>query len=168
MKKKHSNILIAQTKKYPIRDLNKYRKIFTSYFKNRPGLYILYKGNTLYYIGRASSLHNRTKTHLENKHKKKWNKFKFFIAKSNKHNEDIESCLISIIKPKGNKKQGREFKHSKTLQDSLKERMDAEDKRRDVFGRKNKPTKRRKRRYSKKLKTRNKKFKRNKKEKNKM
>jgi predicted GIY-YIG superfamily endonuclease len=79
--------------------------------KKQSGIYVLYKNNSIYYIGLAKSLRSRLKGHLEDRHKNKWNKFSLYIVKRIRYLRDIESLMLQLVRPKGNKIIGRFEKH---------------------------------------------------------
>jgi hypothetical protein len=88
----------------------------------RQGLYALYKKNgELYYIGRASNLLQRLSTHRSDLHGKKWDKLAIYIIDGKLKLHDVESLLIAVSKPQGNKNRGRlKGDLKKALKDSMK------------------------------------------------
>lgn len=74
----------------------------------KQGLYALYKKNgELYYVGRASNLLQRLGTHTSDLHGKKWDKLAIYIIDEKLTLHDVESLLIAVSKPEGNKNRGR-------------------------------------------------------------
>jgi hypothetical protein len=74
----------------------------------KQGLYALYKKNgELYYVGRASNLLGRLSTHRSDLHGKKWDKLAIYIIDEKLTLHDVESLLIAVSKPEGNKNRGR-------------------------------------------------------------
>jgi hypothetical protein len=74
----------------------------------RQGLYALYKKNgELYYVGRASNLLQRLGIHTSDLHGKKWDKLAIYIIDEKLTLHDVESLLIAVSKPEGNKNRGR-------------------------------------------------------------
>ena len=73
------------------------------------GIYVLYKGNRVYYVGKSkTSLRRRLREHaLKDRHKEKWGTFSLYQIGRIKYIEDIESLLIRIIDPPGNRIKGR-------------------------------------------------------------
>jgi hypothetical protein len=71
------------------------------------GVYALYKRNTLYYVGLASKLSSRLKAHLRDRHKNDWDNFSIYLTNNSKHMKEIESLLLQIAKPKGNRVGGK-------------------------------------------------------------
>jgi hypothetical protein len=72
-----------------------------------PGIYALYKGGRLYYVGLASSLSARLKAHLRDRHKDAWDQFAIYLTIKDQHIRELESLLLRIAKPKGNAVSGK-------------------------------------------------------------
>lgn len=87
--------------------LKKHQDIVKNYVRGRRGIYALYRRNKLYYVGLASNLRNRLRTHLRDKHKQSWDRFSVYFTIGDKHMKEIESLLLRIAKPPGNKVGGR-------------------------------------------------------------
>jgi hypothetical protein len=74
----------------------------------KQGLYALYRKNgELYYVGRASNLLGRLSSHRSDLHGKKWDKLAIYIIDEKLTLHDVESLLIAVSKPEGNKNRGR-------------------------------------------------------------
>jgi hypothetical protein len=74
----------------------------------KQGLYALYKKNgELYYVGRASNLLGRLSSHRSDLHGKKWDKLAIYIIDRRLPLHDVESLLIAVSQPEGNKNRGR-------------------------------------------------------------
>ena len=73
------------------------------------GIYILYKGDEVYYIGLSKrSLRGRIKRHaFLDRHKGKWDRFSFYQIGRKRYIKDVEALLLRVIRPKGNKVVGR-------------------------------------------------------------
>jgi hypothetical protein len=83
---------------------------FAAFLKDheRQGLYALYKKNgELYYVGRASDLLRRLRVHRSDLHGKKWDKLAIYIINEKLKLHDVESLLIGVSKPEGNKNRGK-------------------------------------------------------------
>lgn len=65
------------------------------------GVYALYKGDKLYYVGLATNLYGRLRGHTKNKHKGKWNLFAIFRGRV-RFLKDMETLLLQVAKPPGN------------------------------------------------------------------
>lgn len=88
----------------------------------KQGLYALYKKNgELYYVGRASDLLGRLNTHTSDLHGKKLDKLAIYIIERNLNLHDVESLLIAVSKPEGNKNREKlKGDLKKALKDSMK------------------------------------------------
>jgi GIY-YIG catalytic domain len=73
------------------------------------GIYVLYKNDQVYYVGLSkSSLRSRIRSHAtRDRHKGKWDTFSFYQIGRSKYIKDIESLLLRIIHPTGNKVKGK-------------------------------------------------------------
>jgi hypothetical protein len=86
------------------------REKFAAFLKKheRQGLYALYgKNGELYYVGRASHLLGRLSTHRSDLHGEKWDKLAIYILDERLTLHEVESLLIAVSKPAGNKNKGR-------------------------------------------------------------
>ena len=75
--------------------------------KGKPGIYALYDNKKLYYVGLSINLKERVEEHTKDRHVKKWNKFSIYIIKKTKFLKDVETILLRVIDPKGNKVKGK-------------------------------------------------------------
>ena len=71
------------------------------------GIYALYKGQRLYYVGLASNLPRRLATHLRDRHKGKWNTFSVYETTGDHHIRELESLVLRITFPRGNEVKGK-------------------------------------------------------------
>ncbi|OQY84560.1 MAG: hypothetical protein B6D41_15480 [Chloroflexi bacterium UTCFX4] len=73
------------------------------------GIYILFKGDKPYYVGMSkTSLRRRLKNHaLKDHHRGQWDKFSFYQVPRQQYIKDIETLLIRVIRPPGNKVRGK-------------------------------------------------------------
>lgn len=94
------------------------------------GIYVLYSKGEIYYIGLSKrSLRRRLRGHARrDRHKGKWDSFSFYRIGKTKYIKDVESLLLRIIRPPGNRvvgKFGRKYnlaKKAKTLRRTKKQR----------------------------------------------
>ena len=75
--------------------------------KGESGIYALYKKDRLYYVGLARNLKGRVKKHTRDRHAKKWDNFSIYTIKQAKYLGDVETIILRIGKPQGNKQSGR-------------------------------------------------------------
>jgi GIY-YIG catalytic domain len=83
---------------------------FAAFLKDHEtrGLYALYKKNgELYYVGRASDLLARLGAHRSDLHGKKWDRLAIYIIDERLTLHEVESLLIAVSKPEGNKNRGK-------------------------------------------------------------
>ncbi len=90
------------------------------------GIYVLYKGDDIYYIGLSkSSLRGRIRNHfLKERHRGKWDRFSFYQIGRTKYIKDIESLLIRICKPPGNSVAGKFNKKYDLSKSNIKNKYD--------------------------------------------
>lgn len=87
--------------------LDKYQSIIRAYTRKRNGVYALYKGDKLYYVGLAIDLRRRLKQHLKDRHVDAWDRFSVYITIGDHHIKELESLLLRITRPAGNKQIGK-------------------------------------------------------------
>lgn len=84
-----------------------FKKKLWELLRGYAGIYALYKGEKLYYIGLARDLHGRVRWHLQDKHAGKWDHFKIFRIQKVRYLKDIETLIHHIAETKGNRIKGR-------------------------------------------------------------
>lgn len=72
----------------------------------KKGVYVLSKDGKPYYIGLASKLPSRLSHHLKDRHARKWDRFNFYAIRSQKYLKDLETILIRVARPRGNRQRG--------------------------------------------------------------
>jgi hypothetical protein len=87
--------------------LEKYQDIVRQYVRGRQGVYGLYRHGRLYYVGLASNLRSRLKRHLRDRHGQSWDRFSVYLTIGDSHLKELESLLLRMIKPTGNKISGK-------------------------------------------------------------
>lgn len=87
--------------------LDEYQSIIRQYIRGRNGVYALYKGDKLYYVGLATNLRRRLKHHLKDRHKGLWDRFSVYLTIGDHHIKELESLLLRIMRPSGNKVIGK-------------------------------------------------------------
>lgn len=81
----------------------KYYSTITALVGSSPGIYALYDGNELYYVGRSADLRKRVRHHLRDRHFASWTHFSLYLVRKASHIGEIESLLVRIANPKGNR-----------------------------------------------------------------
>lgn len=78
-------------------------EIITELVGDCSGIYALYDENELYYVGRASDLKRRVNQHLRDRHDSQWTHFSLYLTRKVDHIGDLESLVIRIAAPIGNR-----------------------------------------------------------------
>lgn len=71
------------------------------------GIYALYRGDKLYYIGIARNVAGRLRGHLKDRHSRKWDYFSLYICRSLQTIRTLEKLFLRIARPQGNSQRGR-------------------------------------------------------------
>lgn len=79
-----------------------FREELRGLMRGYSGLYVLYRRNSLYYIGLAKDLFWRLHTHTKDKHNKCWDRFAIYRIARIRYLKDIESLLLRVANPPGN------------------------------------------------------------------
>ena len=87
--------------------LGKYQNIVRNHVRNRQGVYALFRRGKLYYVGLAHNLRSRLGSHLRDHHADSWDRFSVYLTIGETHLKELESLVLRIIKPKGNKQKGK-------------------------------------------------------------
>jgi hypothetical protein len=88
------------------------------------GIYALYNGDKLYYVGLSTNLLTRLRSHARFKSEKDWDRFKIFRIRRVSLLKDIETLIMNIVELPGNKVNGKVPKDrdiTKLLNDIVKE-----------------------------------------------
>ncbi len=99
--------------------LEEYQDIIREYVRKRHGIYALYRRGKLHYVGLASNLRVRLKQHLHDRHKNSWDRFSVYHTIDDKAIKELETLLLKIVNPDGNRASGR-FVRSENLAKRLK------------------------------------------------
>lgn len=77
--------------------------LITELIGDSPGIYALYDGDELYYVGKSTELHKRVRHHLRDRHLASWTHFSLYLVRREEHIHEMESLLVRIANPKGNR-----------------------------------------------------------------
>ena len=94
--------------------LERYADIIRDLVGRQHGVYALYRRDKLYYVGLATNLRGRLRGHLRDRHKGLWDRFSVYLTIDHRHLRELESLVIRIAQPKGNKQRGK-FARSENL-----------------------------------------------------
>lgn len=87
--------------------LEKHQRIIKTYVRRRNGVYALYRKGKLYYVGLAKNLRSRLTHHLRDRHSNAWDRFSVYLTIGDHHLRELESLILRIVQPKGNKQKGK-------------------------------------------------------------
>ncbi len=107
IKRKSRAIVVGHLEKISSGVFERYPEQITGLTEGTQGVYALYRRQKLYYIGLASDLKRRIKWHLKDKHKGKWDRFSLYIIRKTDQIREVESVVVRIAEPSGNKQRGR-------------------------------------------------------------
>jgi len=114
MRRKRTSLVSQYLENISRQALEKYQDIIRGYARRRPGVYALYRRGKLYYVGLASNLRARLKMHLRDRHSGSWDRFSIYLTIGDSHLRELESLILRIVKPQGNKQAGK-FGRSENL-----------------------------------------------------
>ena len=123
---KQRQLVIQHLENISWRVLEEYREVIKEIIKNKSGVYALYRKNKLYYVGLASNLMGRLKTHLKDKHHGYWERFSVYLTVRDDHMKELESLILRIVNPRGNRQIGK-FANSDNLRSTLNKKMKEKD-----------------------------------------
>jgi hypothetical protein len=96
------------------RVLEEYPEVVRKMIRRQAGIYVLYRRDKLYYVGLASNLMGRLKSHLKDRHHGYWDRFSVYLTIDDEHMKELESLLLRITEPSGNRTGGK-FAKSQNL-----------------------------------------------------
>lgn len=106
MTKRPNRLLLGFLERISWRVLEQYPEVVSGLIKKRAGIYALYKQDRLYYVGLASNLMGRIKNHQRDRHAGLWDRFSVYITTHDDHIKQLESLMLRIAKPAGNRVKG--------------------------------------------------------------
>lgn len=120
--RRQRGLVLGHLERISSRAFDKHNREITDLIGKKHGIYALYRNNNLYYVGLATNLKSRVSQHLRDRHKGKWNYFSLYLVRSEKNLKELESLLLRIADPSGNRTRGR-LLGSKDLGKPLKRGM---------------------------------------------
>jgi len=125
-KKRGSRLLIEFMEGISWRVMEEYPDVVKKMIQGRGGLYALYRRDKLYYVGLASNLMGRLKSHLRDRHTGVWDRFNVYLTTTDDHMKELESLLLRIVMPRGNRFSGR-LAGAEDLKNELNRQMSSRD-----------------------------------------
>jgi hypothetical protein len=104
------------------RILENHQEVIREYVKGKRGVYALYRGSRLYYVGLASNLRSRLRAHVRDRHSDAWDRFSLYLTEGDEHLRELEALVLRITMPKGNRAKTR-FTKSQDLRRYFKRRI---------------------------------------------
>lgn len=95
--------------------LERHFDIVRAFMRRRNGVYALFRKGKLYYVGLASDLRGRLKHHLKGRHGERWDTFSVYLTIGDQHMRELESLILRIAEPPGNKQLGK-FSGAESIQ----------------------------------------------------
>jgi hypothetical protein len=120
--KRTRSIITGHLEKIGAKVFDDFSSVITDLIKGHQGIYALFKKDKLYYVGLARNLKSRINAHNKDRHQNKWTHFSLYIIRKEDHIKEIESLVLRIAYPKGNKVRGK-LKQSKDIRPLLKRRL---------------------------------------------
>lgn len=111
-------LVLGHLERVSRRLLEEHFDVVRRFIGRSPGIYALYRKDRLYYVGLASGLSGRLRAHIRDKHKASWDHFSMYLTIKDQHIKELESLLLRIVAPTGNRVSGR-VAGSKNLQPRL-------------------------------------------------
>lgn len=102
--------------------ISRFPELVTEFARGKSGVYALYKGESLYYVGLAKNLRSRLHHHLRDRHAQEWNRFSIYLTRDDEHLKELESLVLRISSPKGNRTSGK-FMESRALSKLFKQKV---------------------------------------------
>lgn len=120
--KRQKHLVIQHLENISGQVLDEYPGVIKSIIKGKAGIYALYRKDKLYYVGLAINLMNRLKIHLKDRHRGAWDRFSVFLTLHNEHMKELESLMLRINHPPGNKVGGA-FINSQSLRNQIHKKI---------------------------------------------
>lgn len=119
MGRKRSPLVSQYLENVSRRALKDYQGVIRGFVRGRHGIYVLYRRGRVQYIGLAQNLRTRIRAHLRDRHADSWDRFSVYLTIADGHMKELESLLLRIAKPAGNRAGGR-FAKAENLNRRLK------------------------------------------------
>jgi len=120
------NLIKGMSRRLPaeILDSPLFKQRLREIMRHYAGIYALYRGKNVYYIGLTTNLLGRIKWHFKDQHAGKWDSFIIFRIQRVRLLKDIETLIHHLVNAPGNKVKGKVPKDAdlnRVLQEVLRE-----------------------------------------------
>lgn len=109
--------------------LEKHQDIVRDYVFRRQGIYALYRKEKLYYVGLATNLRGRLRSHLRDRHGASWDRFSVYLTLHSSQLKELESLALRIVMPAGNRQTGKFYRAEdlqKKFRNDIRSRLEEE------------------------------------------
>lgn len=103
--------------------LDEHQAVIRDFVRGKHGVYALYRGKGLRYVGLASNLSVRLKAHLADRHADSWDRFSVYLTLGGDHLRELESLVVRIFRPQDNRQIGK-FASAEDLRASFRRAME--------------------------------------------
>lgn len=131
-RKKTPKLVTQYLEKISREALEKHFDVLTRFIGKRNGVYALFRKGKLHYVGLASDLRGRLKTHMKDRHGEAWDSFSVYLTIGDQHLRELESLMLRIAEPPGNRQLGK-FAGAQSIARQFKRELE-EKKRREIAG----------------------------------
>lgn len=121
-RKKREQLVTQHLENLSRRALEEYQDVIREFVRRRHGIYALYRKDRLYYVGLASNLGGRLKTHLRDRHGDAWDRFSVYLTVNTAHMRELEALILRTIKASGNRQKGK-FLRSEDLKRAFRRKV---------------------------------------------
>ena len=77
--------------------LEQHRDVINEFARGQHGIYALYNGKNLYYVGLAINLPGRLAAHLKDRHADTWDNFSLYQTRRLDHMKELQSLILKIF-----------------------------------------------------------------------
>ena len=102
MSERRSHLVSQHIERMSRSILEQHPDVIREYVKGKRGVYALYKGARLYYVGLASNLRSRLTAHVRDRHAGAWDYFSMYLTDGERHLRELEALVLRITMPRGN------------------------------------------------------------------
>jgi hypothetical protein len=103
MRGRGGQLVVQHVERMARRILEEHPDVVREYVKGKRGVYALYRGPRLYYVGLASNLRSRLRAHLRDRHAAAWDCFSLYLTEGDEHLRELEALILRIAMPHGNR-----------------------------------------------------------------
>jgi hypothetical protein len=107
VRKKTPKLVTQYLEKISREALENHFDVVTRFIGRRNGVYALFRKGKLYYVGLASDLRGRLKSHMKDHHGNSWDSFSVYLTIGDQHLRELESLMLRIAEPPGNRQLGK-------------------------------------------------------------